>query len=191
MLLEGLSRLLDGRFEVRLAPVDGQATIEAALDFDPKVVVIDVELGGAELETARLLIRLRSNLAMVCLLPESLAPLPDLRWISKADCTPAEFVHAVQAACTGAVPPLTEGTDYGEDLLRTDVTQISAPVLSQRERQVLSLLVRGLTMKEVGRILNITPRTVAFHKYKIMENNNIKANSQLIRFAISRGISRI
>lgn len=187
MLLEGLSRLLDGRFDVRVAPVDGPATLEAALDFDPMVVVIDVEPGGTELETARLLIRLRSDLAVICLLPESLAPLGDLRCISKADCTTAAFVHAVHAACAMDVTP---AANQNEGCLRADLAQMPAPVLSQRERQVLSLLVRGLTMKEVGRILNITARTVAFHKYKIMENNNLKTNSELIRFALDQGISR-
>lgn len=187
LLLEGLSRLLDERFEVRLAPVDGEAAIAAAADFDPKVAVIDVDLGGTELETARLLIELRSSLTVICLLPDSVAPLPELRWISKAECTTTEFVHAVHAACTMAGPPAPHRS---EDRARADRVQMPVPILSQRERQVLTLLVRGLTMKEVGRILGITARTVAFHKYRIMENNNLRKNSELIGFAISRGISR-
>ncbi len=60
--------------------------------------------------------------------------------------------------------------------------------LSIRQREVLQLLAEGNTMKQVAAILNITPRTVAFHKYQIMETLDIKNNSELIQFAVKHGI---
>jgi len=59
--------------------------------------------------------------------------------------------------------------------------------LSLRQREVLQLLAEGNTMKQVASILNITPRTVAFHKYQIMENLDLKTNSELIQYAIKQG----
>ena len=56
--------------------------------------------------------------------------------------------------------------------------------LTPRQRQVLQLLVEGLTMKETGQFLNLAPRTVAFHKYKIMEEFGLKTNPDLVKFAI-------
>jgi DNA-binding NarL/FixJ family response regulator len=59
--------------------------------------------------------------------------------------------------------------------------------LTIRQREVLQLLAEGNTMKQVATTLNITPRTVAFHKYQIMEDLNIKTNSELIQYAIKHG----
>jgi DNA-binding NarL/FixJ family response regulator len=56
--------------------------------------------------------------------------------------------------------------------------------LTPRQREVLQLLAEGRTMKEVAAVLNVTTRTVAFHKYRIMEEFNLKNNSDLVRFAI-------
>ncbi|MBT8072533.1 MAG: response regulator transcription factor [Xanthomonadales bacterium] len=60
--------------------------------------------------------------------------------------------------------------------------------LSIRQREVLQLLAEGNTMKKVAAALNITPRTVAFHKYQIMDDLEIKTNSQLIQYALKLGL---
>jgi DNA-binding NarL/FixJ family response regulator len=56
--------------------------------------------------------------------------------------------------------------------------------LTPRQRQVLQLLAEGRTMMEAAGLLHLSPRTVAFHKYKIMEEFGLKTNSDLVRFAI-------
>jgi len=56
--------------------------------------------------------------------------------------------------------------------------------LSARQREVLQLLAEGRTMKEIASILNITARTVAFHKYRIMQEFGLKTNSDLVKFAL-------
>ena len=53
---------------------------------------------------------------------------------------------------------------------------------------MLALLVKGNTMREVAAILKITQRTVAFHKYRIMEKLEISSNVELIRYAIKHRI---
>jgi len=58
------------------------------------------------------------------------------------------------------------------------------PTLTERQKEVLALLVKGNTMREVANILEITPRTVAFHKYRIMERLGVSSNAELIRYAI-------
>ena len=59
--------------------------------------------------------------------------------------------------------------------------------LSLRQREVLQLLAEGHTMKQVAEVLCITPRTVAFHKYQIMETLDVKTNSELIQYAVKHG----
>lgn len=60
--------------------------------------------------------------------------------------------------------------------------------LTDRQRDVVQLLVLGNSMKTVGRILGIAPRTVAFHKYQAMEANGLLSNADLLRFAIAQGL---
>ncbi len=62
------------------------------------------------------------------------------------------------------------------------------PTLTERQKEVLALLVKGNTMREVAAILKITQRTVAFHKYRIMEKLEISSNAELIRYAIKHRI---
>jgi len=61
-------------------------------------------------------------------------------------------------------------------------------VLTSREREVLKLLAEGKTMQEAGNALHIKPRTIAFHKYKIMEKFCLKSNSEFIKLALRRRI---
>jgi len=60
--------------------------------------------------------------------------------------------------------------------------------LTPRQREVLQLLAEGLTMREAAHVLQITTRTIAFHKYTIMEAFGLKTNSDLFRFAIKEGV---
>jgi DNA-binding NarL/FixJ family response regulator len=56
--------------------------------------------------------------------------------------------------------------------------------ITQRQSEVLQLLAEGMSMKEIANIIDITPGTVAFHKYKMMEMLNIKTNAGLLEYAI-------
>ena len=63
-----------------------------------------------------------------------------------------------------------------------------AKELTQRQRQVLQLLAEGQSMKEAAAVLDIAVRTIAFHKYRIMEDFDLKTNADLVRFAIREHI---
>ena len=62
------------------------------------------------------------------------------------------------------------------------------PTLTERQLEVLALLVKGNTMREVAAILKITPRTVAFHKYRMMSAMKLSSSAELIRYAVKRRI---
>ena len=60
--------------------------------------------------------------------------------------------------------------------------------LTLRQREVLELLAGGRSMKEAAAILNVSVRTVAFHKYRIMHQLHLKSSAALIQFAVREGI---
>jgi len=60
--------------------------------------------------------------------------------------------------------------------------------LTPRQREVVRLLAEGKTLRETADALTITPRTVAFHKYRVMRGLGLKTNADFIRFALKRHI---
>jgi len=60
--------------------------------------------------------------------------------------------------------------------------------LTQRQREVLQLLAEGKVMKEVAAILHMTTRTVAYHKYRIMEVLGASCNAELVKYAVRNHI---
>jgi DNA-binding CsgD family transcriptional regulator len=61
--------------------------------------------------------------------------------------------------------------------------------LTRRQREILQMIVEGRSAKEIGCSLAISPRTVEFHKYQIMEMNGLRTTAELIQFAIKHGIA--
>jgi DNA-binding NarL/FixJ family response regulator len=97
----------------------------------------------------------------------------------------SELFTAIQNALQGKIyitPILTKGTPIGVFLNREIKT--ASEKLTARQREVLQLLAEGCLMKEVADILKVTPRTVAFHKYTIMEELGLKTSAELVQYAV-------
>ena len=61
-------------------------------------------------------------------------------------------------------------------------------LLTTRQREVLQLLAQGRSMKEVASVLHVSVRTVAFHKYRMMEHLHVTSTAALIQFAVREGL---
>jgi DNA-binding NarL/FixJ family response regulator len=102
-----------------------------------------------------------------------------------------ELFSAIQMALEGrryVTPLLTKGAPLGVFLDRPSNPQ--GDKLTARQREVLQLLAEGRLMKEVADILGITPRTVAFHKYGIMEQLGVKTTAELVQYAVRHGLGQ-
>jgi DNA-binding NarL/FixJ family response regulator len=60
--------------------------------------------------------------------------------------------------------------------------------LTEREREVLSLIAEGLTNKQIGEQLGISPKTVARHRDNITQKLNLSSRAELTRYAIQKGL---
>ncbi|HEX6974647.1 MAG TPA: response regulator transcription factor, partial [Vicinamibacterales bacterium] len=99
----------------------------------------------------------------------------------------AELLTAIREAMKGrsyVTPLVTEGVL--ESLMSSG--EKGGHQLTPRQREVLQLLAEGKSMKEVAAILNVTPRTVAFHKYLMMQELKIKTTAELIQYAIKQHV---
>jgi DNA-binding NarL/FixJ family response regulator len=99
--------------------------------------------------------------------------------------TGTELIQALRQARLGKfyiTPLMTEG-EVGSFI--QNIKRKPRPnKLTPRQREVLQLLVEGRSMKQVALMLNVSNRTIAFHKYKMMEELNLKTSAELIQFAV-------
>jgi DNA-binding NarL/FixJ family response regulator len=103
---------------------------------------------------------------------------------------PSELITAIHEAMQGRtyVTPLIAG-----DLIRTyqeggSPEKDSFKKISPRQQEILQLLVEGKSAKEIASILDISTRTVEFHKYRMMQQLNIKTSAELVQYAVRHGI---
>lgn len=192
LLRDAFTRLLEPTCEVVGAVADGRAVLTAAPDLRPDVVVLDIAmplLNG--LDAARKLRQTHPEVRVVFLTmnedPEVAAEAfrAGASGYVLKNSAAGELLQAVHEAAAGRsyITPLAAGGVVGALLHRRD-PDVGAVELSPRQREVLQLLAEGYTMKEIARLLGITPRTVAFHKYSMMEVLGLRSSAELIRFAV-------
>lgn len=192
LVAEAFKKLLDIEYEVVGTVSDGRTLVRAALELKPDLITIDIAmpvLNGFD-----------AGQQIKGLLPSAklifLTTNHDTDLVAEAFRRGASgFLLKSRAASelTIAVRQVLRGYSYlspgiAKDtvdfLLHQDKKRIEADRLTGRQCEVLQLLAEGKCMREVGSILNVTPRTVAFHKYRIMEVLNLKSNAELVQYAV-------
>ena len=196
LLREAFAELLEPGCDVVEAVADGRALLAAARELHPDIVVLDIAmplLNG--LDAAR---QLKSLMPGVKLIFLTVSEEPDL--VAEAFRIGASgylFKNSAASELFKAIEEVSQGRSYVTPLatqgpvgssVHSPGTARGVERLSTRQREVMQLLAEGRTMKEIARILAIRPRTVAFHKYHMMEDLGIKTSAELVRFAIRHHI---
>jgi DNA-binding NarL/FixJ family response regulator len=103
---------------------------------------------------------------------------------------PDELVTAINEALKGRtyVTPLIAGKLLQAYEEGSHTQTDTARSLTPRQREVLQLLAEGYSAKEIATILNISLKTVEYHKYRMMEDLGIKTLAELVRYAVKHGI---
>lgn len=197
IVLEGLRSLLEPEFELVGMAEDGRTLLRMAENLEPDVVVADISMPRLNgIEAARQIKKLKPDIKIVFLTMH-----PDVNYAARAfevgasgyvlkHSAPSELVMAIHAAIKGQiyVTPAIAGELIQSYKQGDHFQQDSAGKLTARQKEVLQLLAEGHSTKEIADILCISPRTVEFHKYKMMEQLNVKTSAQLIGYAIKNGI---
>lgn len=190
LVVEAFTKLLEPQFEVVGNAADGRTLLEKAVQLQPDVVLLDLSmpiLNGFEAGERLKKLVPRAKLIVLTMTEDAEIAADVLRnWASGfllKKSASAELVKAIQDVLRGRTFVTSCLTQNLLDKFVRD-PQPRAKSLTPRQREVLQLLAEGRTMKEAADVLNVTPRTVAFHKYKIMEEFELKTNSDLLRFAM-------
>lgn len=195
VVIEGLRRLLESEFELVGLVEDGRALVTAARTLQPDVVVADITM--PHLNGIEAMLQVKKELPKVKFV--FLTMHQDAAYARRAFETgasgyvvkhsaPGELVLAIQAALKGQtfITPALTG-----DVLRPPRAGDANARITQRQRVILRLLAEGRSAKEIASELAISPRTVEFHKYQIMETHGIRSSAELVHFAIKHGIVSI
>ena len=197
IVLEGLKSLLAGEFDVVGSVQDGRALVDQAATLRPDVIVADIsmpQLNG--IEAARQIKKTDQNIKIVFLTMH-----PDATYAANAfeagasgfvlkHSAPSELITAIHEAMKGQtyVTPLIAGdlirTYQGGDSPEKDLFRKISP----RQQEILQLLAEGKSAKEIASILDLSKRTVEFHKYRMMQQLDIKTSAQLVQYAVRHGI---
>ena len=195
LLLGALEKLLSEDCEIVGQVSDGRALVAAAEELKPDVIVLDISmplLNGVE--AARQIKQKLRNVKLVFLTMNEDADLAAeafragaSAYLLKRSAT-SELPLAIREVMQGrsyVTPLATEG--LVESLLQPEPRK-PAHELTPRQREVLQLLAEGRSMKEVASVLNLTPRTVAFHKYRMMDELKVKSTAELVQYAVKHHI---
>jgi DNA-binding NarL/FixJ family response regulator len=191
LVAEAFRNLLEPEYQIVTVVTDGRSLITTAKELKPDVVLLDLAmplLNG--LDAGRDLKKLFPRMKLIVVTSNedpAIASKALRHWASgyllkkSAGTELKKAIVEVLGSRTYVTPCIAQG--LMDEFIR-DPQSDHVKKLTQRQRQVLQLLAEGRSMKEAASILDIAVRTIAFHKYRIMQDFGLKTTADLIRFAL-------
>jgi DNA-binding NarL/FixJ family response regulator len=197
IVVEGLKKLLSSDFDVIGAVADGRELLGASEKLHPDVIVADISMPNLNgIEAVRQIKKLHEEVKVVFLTMH-----PDVTYAASAfkagasgyvlkHSAPDELVTAIREALQGRtyITPLIAGRLL-EFYEKGDHEGNEVLNLTSRQREVLQLLAEGHSVKDIASILNVSIKTVEYHKYRMMEDLGLKTLAELVRYAVKHGIA--
>jgi len=197
MFAEALRGYLEKPYAVIGVVRDGREMVAAAMRLRPDVIVADIGLPLLNgLDAARRVKAQAPNIKLVFL---TMHDDPNLA-AAALELGPVAFVlkHSTGQELIKAIDHVLRGQPYLTPKLRAEdwvATKARARQFSKeltpRQREIVQMHAEGLSMKEIASLLDISEKTVEFHKHQIQQSFNLKSNADLVLFALKRGLISI
>ena len=203
LVAEGIQKLLESDAEVVGILADGRSLVRAVTDTHPDLIIVDISLPLLNgLDAARQIKQLdpKIKILMLTMHADQAFVVEAFRvgvagYVLKQSLS-NELQHAVQEVLKGNTyisPSVAQG--LVEHMNRPTQVQDGEPgnkefdrALSPRQREVLQLVAEGRSTKEIASILNVSTKTVEFHRTRIMKELGLKTRPELTKYAIANGI---
>lgn len=194
IVADGIRALLAGACEVLGIVSDGRALLTEAPKLNPDLIVADIGMpllnGFDAAERLKDILPATKFVFLTMQEDRNLAAavlkLGTVGFVLKRAAT-AELLTAVSEVLAGKTY-ITPKLRPPNPLEREARARQYSKELSHRQLEVLQLLAEGHPIKETADILKVSEKTVLFHKYRIMEDHDLKSNADLVRFAIKHNV---
>jgi DNA-binding NarL/FixJ family response regulator len=195
LLLGAFESLLAAECEIVGKASNGRELVAEAERLKPDIIVLDItmpQLNG--LEAARQIKKTQRNMKLVFV---TMNEDPDLAAEAfRAGASAYLLKRSAAFELTAAIREVSQGRAYVTPLVAAGMMgsllhageHSPGTDLTPRQREILQLLAEGRSMKEVGAVLNVTRRTVAFHKYRMMQQLKLHTTAELIQYAVRNHI---
>ena len=195
LLLGAFEKLLNEEFEVVGQAADGRALVAEAERLKPDVIVLDISmplLNG--LEAGRQIRQKQKNVKLIFVTMSEDADLASEAF--RIGAQGYVLKRSAASELTTAIREIMQGRSYITPLIANGLigtllhpeAHTPARDLTPRQREVLQLLAEGHSMKQIASVLNISPRTVAFHKYEMMLHLKVETTAELVQYAVRHHI---
>ncbi|HSF08570.1 MAG TPA: response regulator transcription factor [Nitrospirales bacterium] len=197
LVLEGLAKLVTEDCDLVGKVEDGRVLLQVAPNLQPDVIVLDISMPKLNgLDAARQLKKLLPSVKLIFLTmhgdplyAKEAFQIGASGFLLKRSAA-SELMQAINAVMKGQyyVTPA-----IAKDFLGTFTQEMSAPqaegnCLTPRQREVLQLIAEGHSTKEMARMLHVSPKTIEFHRAKIIRELNCQNTAELTRYAITHGL---
>ena len=197
LVLDGLRKILEPECEVVGAVEDGRSLLASAARLKPDIILLDISmplLNGVEAARGLRAAAPGAKIIFVTMHADATYVAGAFRagasgYVLKR-CASLELLKAINQVLSGReyVTPLI-GSDRGESPAWPLGSGEASGELTVRQREVVQLVAEGHSVKEIAAILNITGKTVAFHKANVMRRLGIRSTAELTKYALEHGIS--
>ena len=198
LVTDGLRRILEPECEVVGAVEDGRSLLVAAEELKPDIILLDISmplLNGVD--AARRLHDIVPSAKVIFVTMHA-----DATYVTgafRAGASGYVLKRCASMELLNAVHEVLKGRTYVTPLIRKDILDQlpgwplgsgeTSGELTDRQREVVQLVAEGHSVKEIAAILNISRKTVAFHKSNVMRRLGIRSTAELTKYALEHGIS--
>ncbi|MGE0406451.1 MAG: response regulator [Candidatus Korobacteraceae bacterium] len=197
MVVEAFRKLLEPQYEVVGSVGDGRALLDSAPQLQPDVIIIDIGMpllnGLAAGQQLKKLMR-RVKLVYVTMNEDPELARDALQhgasvYLLKTSAA-SELLKGIHEALKGGqyvTPSIRQAME--DAFVRLPNPKSTGRRLTPRQIEVLQLLAEGHSMKQAAAILGLTSRTIAFHKYRMMEVLGLTTSAELIQYAVKHHLT--
>lgn len=200
---EGLKSLLQNQSDMEVVGEgqDGQIAVELAEQLSPDVIIMDMSMPNLNgIEATRLILQHNPNTKVIILsmhsdshIVKEILEAGASAYVLKSNLFD-EMLRALETVAEGGrylSPRITDIVidDYVGRITGGESAQ--APKLTSRERQVVQLVAEGKTVKEIARVLHISPKTADTNRRQIMSKLGISSVAELTKYAIREGLTSL